>query len=53
MPKGYCVKCGRQDKTKGMVEIQDPQKTTTSKGKAMLKGKCPNCGTTVCTFKVD
>tara|TARA_Y100000310_G_scaffold201547_1_gene201646 strand:+ start:2212 stop:2358 length:147 start_codon:yes stop_codon:yes gene_type:complete len=48
MAVGYCVKC----KKKG-VEIQNAQKTTTSKGKPMMKGKCPHCGTTVCTFKVD
>ena len=53
MARGYCVKCGRKDKTKGMKEIQDPKKTKTSKGKDMIKGKCPDCGTTVCTFKVD
>ena len=48
MATGYCVKC----KKKGQ-EMKDPQKTKTSKGKAMIKGKCPHCGTTVCTFKVD
>jgi hypothetical protein len=48
MAVGYCVKC----KKKG-VEIVDAKKTTTSKGKPMMKGKCPHCGTTVCTFKVD
>ena len=48
MSKGYCVKC----KKKG-VEIQDPQKTKTSKGKPMIKEKCQHCGTTVCTFKVN
>ena len=48
MATGYCVKC----KKKG-VEIKDAKKTQTSKGKDMMKGSCPHCGTTVCTFKVD
>ncbi len=48
MPKGYCVKCKKKD-----VEMKDPKKTTTAKGKPMIKGKCPVCGTTMCTFKVD
>jgi len=47
MPQGYCVKC------KGKCEIKDPKKTKTSKGKDMIKGKCPKCSTTVCTFKVN
>ena len=47
MSTGYCVKC------KEKVEMKDPKKTKTSKGKPMMKGSCPNCGTTVCTFKVD
>lgn len=47
MATGYCVKCKKK------TEIKDPKKTKTKKGKAMLKGKCPSCGTTVCTFKVD
>ena len=48
MATGYCVKC----KKKG-VEMQNAVKTKTKKGKDMMKGKCPHCGTTVCTFKVD
>jgi len=48
MPQGYCVKC----KKKG-VEMKNPKLTKTKKGKAMMKGECPHCGTTVCTFKVD
>lgn len=48
MSKGYCVKCKKKD-----VEMKDPQKTQTAKGKPMIKGKCPDCGTTICTFKVD
>jgi len=47
MSEGYCVKCKKK------VEMKDPKKTTTKKGKAMMKGSCPDCGTTVCTFKVD
>jgi len=47
MANGYCVKC------KAKTDIKDPYKAKTSKGKDMIKGKCPTCGTTVCTFKVD
>lgn len=47
MPIGYCVRC------KAKTEIKDAKKTKTSKGKEMLKGKCPKCGTTVCTFKIN
>jgi len=47
MATGYCVKCKKK------VEIKDAAKTKTKKGKDMIKGKCPVCGTTVCTFKLD
>jgi len=47
MATGYCVKCKKK------VEMKDPKKTKTKKGKDMMKGKCPDCDTTVCTFKVD
>lgn len=47
MATGYCVKC------KEKIEIKNPKKTQTAKGKDMLKGSCPACGTTVCTFKVS
>ena len=40
--KGYCVKC------KSQVEMKNPVESTTSKGTKIAKGKCPNCGTTVC-----
>jgi len=42
MIEGYCVKCKKK------VEMQDIKITKTSKGVEMRKGKCPNCGTTVC-----
>ena len=47
MATGYCVKCKKK------VEIKDAAKTKTKKGKDMMKGKCPDCGTTVCTFKIE
>lgn len=47
MATGYCVKCKKK------CEIKGAKKTKTKKGKAYLRGECPNCGTTVCTFKVD
>ncbi len=42
MVKGYCVKCKKQ------VDMKDPKEVTTARGTKMAKGKCPNCGTTVC-----
>ncbi|MEM3405744.1 MAG: DUF5679 domain-containing protein [Candidatus Pacearchaeota archaeon] len=42
MTEGYCVKCKKK------VEIKDAKETKTAKGTIMFKGKCPNCGTTVC-----
>jgi hypothetical protein len=39
---GYCVKCRKS------VEIKDGNEVTNAKGRRMMKGKCPNCGTTVC-----
>ena len=42
MVKAYCVKC------KESVEMRDGRETKTSRGTAMMKGKCPKCGTTVC-----
>ncbi|MEK6847008.1 MAG: DUF5679 domain-containing protein [Nanoarchaeota archaeon] len=40
--KGYCVKCKKQ------VDMKNPVESKTSKGTKIAKGKCPNCGTTVC-----
>ena len=42
MVEGRCMKCKKQ------VEMKDPQETATSRGVKMFKGKCPECGTTVC-----
>jgi len=42
MTEAYCVKCKKK------VEMKDPQDTTTARGMSMMKGKCPDCGTTVC-----
>ena len=42
MIEGYCVKCKKK------VEMQDIKITKTKKGVEMRKGKCPNCGITVC-----
>ena len=43
MVDGYCVKC-KAKKT----NIKDPVMSKTSKGGFIAKGKCPDCGTTVC-----
>lgn len=40
--EGYCMKC------KAKKEMQDPQQVTTKNGRMMTKGKCPDCGTTIC-----
>ena len=42
MVTGYCVKCKKK------VEIQDGKMSKTKRGTAILKGKCPKCGITVC-----
>ena len=45
MVTGYCVKC----KVKGR-EMNDPAINKTAKGGYMAKGKCKECGTTVCVM---
>ncbi len=40
----HCMKC------KDKREMVDPKKTTTKNGRVMLKGTCPECGTTMCKF---
>lgn len=44
--KAYCVKC-REKK-----EMVDPQEGFTRNGKPIAKGKCPDCGTTICRIGV-
>ena len=39
---GYCVKCKKK------VELQNPVESKTKKGTKIAKGKCADCGTTVC-----
>jgi endogenous inhibitor of DNA gyrase (YacG/DUF329 family) len=40
--EAYCVKCKKK------VEVKDGKEVRNKKGRRMLKGKCPVCGTTVC-----
>ena len=40
--EGYCMKC------KAKREMQDTIEVTTKNGRPMTKGKCPECGTTIC-----
>jgi hypothetical protein len=40
--EGYCVKCKKK------VEIKDGKEVVNAKNRRMMKGKCPNCSTTVC-----
>ena len=44
MTKAYCVKCRKK------VTMKNPKKVTAKNGRKMMKGKCPNCGTTVNRF---
>lgn len=43
MVQAYCVKC----KKKGQ-EMKEAVVNQTAKGGFMAKGKCPDCGTTMC-----
>jgi hypothetical protein len=45
MVEAYCVKC----KKKGQ-KMKDPEVTKTARGGFMAKGKCPDCGTTMCAM---
>jgi len=42
--EGYCVKC-REKRA-----VTDGEVTKTKSGRRMVKGKCPECGTTVNRF---
>ena len=42
--EGYCVKCHTKR------TIKQGEVVTTSKGRPMAKGACPECGTTVSRF---
>ena len=42
--EGYCVKCRKKQ------AVADGKVVTTSKGRPMAKGTCPECGTTVTRF---
>ena len=45
MVEAYCVKC----KKKGQ-KMKDPQIVQTARGGYMAKGKCPECGTSMCAM---
>ncbi len=40
--EAYCVKC------KAKKIMKDPVESTMKNGKPITKGKCPDCGTTIC-----
>ena len=42
--EGYCVNC------KAKKVMIDPVESVTKNGKPITKGKCPDCGTTVCVI---
>ena len=35
-------------KCKAKREMKDAEQTTAKNGRPMVKGKCPECGTTIC-----
>ena len=41
----YCVKCKKKGQT-----MKDAEMNKTAKGGFMAKGKCPDCGTTMCAM---
>ena len=43
MVQAYCVKCKKKGQT-----MQGPAISKTARGGFMAKGKCPECGTTIC-----
>lgn len=45
MVEAYCVKC----KKKGQ-KMENPVIVQTARGGYMAKGKCPDCGTTMCAM---
>ena len=45
--EGYCVKC-REKRT-----VKEGKVEKTAKGRSMVKGTCPVCGTTVTRFLSD
>ncbi|MCD6341016.1 MAG: hypothetical protein J7L51_03615 [Desulfurococcales archaeon] len=44
MVVGFCVKCRKK------VELKNPEEVTLKNGRKAIRGKCPNCGTTVYVF---
>ena len=53
---GYAtIKCGMkascsstEQRGKAKKEMKDPVESLTKNGKPITKGKCPDCGTTIC-----
>ncbi len=41
MVEAYCVKC------KAKKEMKEPKEVTMKNGRKAMKGKCPNCGTSM------
>ena len=41
---GYCMKCKKK------VEMEILEVSKTKRGSTLNKGKCPDCGTTVCVM---
>jgi hypothetical protein len=48
---GFCMTCGRKDKDAGRnKEMKEAKMTMTKRGGYMAKGKCPDCGKTICAI---
>jgi hypothetical protein len=45
MVEAYCVKCKKKGQT-----MKDPEVVQTARGGYMAKGKCPDCGTSMCAM---
>jgi predicted nucleic acid binding AN1-type Zn finger protein len=45
MVEAYCVKCKKKGQT-----MADASVSKTPRGGYMAKGKCPDCGTTMCAM---
>ncbi|MDP7282063.1 MAG: hypothetical protein QF475_00285 [Candidatus Undinarchaeales archaeon] len=48
MVKGQCMKCKKQVEIKDGKDTISPGKANPAMSTKMIKGKCPECDTTVC-----
>ena len=48
--EALCMGCRQKDKDNAKKEMKDIAISKTSRGGFMAKGKCPDCGTTMCAM---